>query len=227
MPIVIIASTNPVKIDATRQGFEAMFAQNNDSILSGSFAKSKDAVLTEPFHFQGVNVPSGVKHQPMTDAETLTGARTRAGNARAARPDADFWVGIEGGVEIRSEGEEKKKRKGERVRGEGEKRGKGEKEKEGEEGMQAFAWVVILGKDLTGEARTGTFQLPPKITRLVRQGVELGHADDLVFQRSNSKQKDGAIGILTDGLIDRTAYYAHAVMLALVPFKKRELYVEG
>ncbi len=173
-----------------------MFAQESESILSGGFTQSKDA--GDAYHFQGVDVPSGVSHQPMTDAETLTGARTRAGNARTARPEADFWVGIEGGVEERMK----------------------------DEGMHAFAWVVILGKDLTGEARTGTFQLPPEITRLVREGVELGHADDIVFQRSNSKQKDGAIGILTDGLIDRTAYYVHAVMLALVPFKKRELYAE-
>jgi inosine/xanthosine triphosphatase len=175
MPTVIVASTNPVKMDATRRGFEAMFAEGE-------------------FHIQGVAVPSGVSHQPMTDVETLTGARTRAENARAAQPDADFWVGIEGGVE------------------------------DSDRGMHAFAWVVILGRDLSGEARTGTFQIPPEITRLVRQGVELGHADDIVFGRTNSKQKDGAIGILTDGLIDRTAYYEHAVMLALVPFKKSELY---
>lgn len=179
MLTVIVASYNPVKIEAARLGFEAMFAG-------------------ETFHFQSMNVPSGVSHQPMTDAETLTGARTRAMNARSARPDADFWVGIEGGVERRGGGE------GER--------------------MDAFAWVVILGRDLTGEARTGTFQLPTEVTRLVQDGIELGHANDIVFQRSNSKQKDGAIGILTDGLVDRTAYYAHAVMLALVPFKKRELY---
>jgi inosine/xanthosine triphosphatase len=175
---IIIASSNPVKIDATRRGFETMFAGDE-------------------YHFQGVDVPSGVSQQPMTDGETLTGARNRAENARTARPEADFWVGIEGGVE------------------------------DSDRKMYAFAWVVILGKDLSGEARTGTFQLPLEITRLVRQGVELGHADDIVFQRSNSKQKDGAIGILTDGLIDRTAYYEHAVMLALVPFKKRKLYLEG
>ena len=193
MPTVIIASTNPVKIDAARQGFETMFALDHGSPLSGGLTQSKGAGDT--YSFQGVNVPSGVSHQPMTDAETLTGARTRAENARTARPEADFWVGIEGGVE------------------------------DYDRGMHAFAWVVILGRDLTGEARTGTFQLPPEITRLVRQGVELGHADDIVFQRSNSKQKDGAIGILTDGLIDRTAYYVHAVMLALVPFKKREMYI--
>lgn len=212
MPNVIIASTNPVKIDATRQAFEAMFAQESESILSGGFTQSKDA--GDVYHFQGVDVPSGVSHQPMTDAETLTGARTRAGNARTAHPEADFWVGIEGGVEERM--------KDAPMRTVATPPSEGGRMKD--EGMHAFAWVVILSRDLTGEARTGTFQLPPEITRLVREGVELGHADDIVFQRSNSKQKDGAIGILTDGLIDRTAYYVHAVMLALVPFKKRELY---
>jgi inosine/xanthosine triphosphatase len=198
MPIVIVASTNPVKIDATRLGFEAMFAGGM-------------------YHFQGVDVASGVSRQPMTDAETLTGARTRAENARTARPDADFWAGIEGGVEDR-------RMKDVPMGTVGTPPSEGRRMMD--EGMHAFAWVVILGKELSGEARTGTFQLPPEITRLVRQGVELGHADDIVFQRSNSKQKDGAIGILTDGLIDRTAYYEHAVMLALVPFKKRELYAE-
>ena len=85
----------------------------------------------------------------------------------------------------------------------------------------------MLDGSRSGEARTATFQLPPEIAGLVRQGVELGHADDRVFGRSNSKEKDGAIGILTDGLVDRKAYYAHAVMLALVPFKKPGLYFRG
>ncbi len=176
---IIVASTNPVKIAAAQNGFRAMK-------IGGDAG------------FTGVSVPSGVSDQPGTDAETLQGARTRARNARALFPAADFWVGIEGG--IADDGEQ----------------------------MIAFAWVVVLGRDLGagahGEARTATFQLPPEIRRLVLEGVELGHADDIVFGRSNSKQQDGAIGILTDGVVDRAAYYAHAVMLALVPFKKRELY---
>jgi inosine/xanthosine triphosphatase len=179
MTTVIIASTNPVKIDAARAGFRAMK-------IGGDAG------------FTGVSVPSGVSDQPGTDSETLQGARTRAGKARSLFPEADFWVGIEGGVE--DDGER----------------------------MIAFAWVVVLGKELgadaRGEARTATFQLPPEIRRLVLDGVELGHADDIVFGRSNSKQQDGAIGILTDGVLDRKAYYTHALMLALVPFKKHELY---
>jgi putative aldouronate transport system permease protein len=58
---------------------------------------------------------------------------------------------------------------------------------------------------------------------LVRAGLELGHADDRVFGRDNSKQANGAIGILTDDVVDREAYYVHAVIMALVPFKNPAL----
>lgn len=90
--------------------------------------------------------------------------------------------------------------------------------------MTAFAWVVILSNGQVGKARTSTFELPQKIAELVRQGVELGHADDLIFKRDNSKQKDGAVGILTNGIVDRTEYYKQAVLLALIPMLNRALY---
>ena len=90
--------------------------------------------------------------------------------------------------------------------------------------MFAFAWMVVEGENLSGEARTATFPLPGSIKNLVSQGMELGHADDLVFKRSNSKQKDGAVGILTAGIIDRKHYYEHALILALIPFINQTLY---
>jgi non-canonical (house-cleaning) NTP pyrophosphatase len=103
-------------------------------------------------------------------------------------------VGIEGGIEV-----------------------------EGEE-MHAFAWIYIQSKDMVGKSRTGTFLLPKKVTELVKQGKELGMANDIIFKKNNSKQKSGAVGILTDDLIDRTSYYTEAVILALIPFKNSELY---
>ena len=50
-------------------------------------------------------------------------------------------------------------------------------------------------------------------------------ADDIVFKRNNSKEKNGAVGILTNNLIDRTKYYEEAVVLSLIPFIKNELFV--
>ena len=49
-------------------------------------------------------------------------------------------------------------------------------------------------------------------------------ADDVIFRRSNSKQGDGIVGILTSGAVDRTEYYAPAMMLALIPFANAKIY---
>ena len=176
MKTIVKASQNPVKIEAARSGFEIMFPG-------------------ETFKVRSVSVPSGGGQQPMSSQETLQGARNRARNARQALPQADYWVGIEGGIEL--------------INGE----------------MAAFAWVFVLSQKRAGKSQTGTFFLPSEVAELIRQGKELGDADDIVFKRSNSKQKDGAIGILTSNVIDRTSLYQHAVVLALVPFKNPELYV--
>ena len=148
---------------------------------------------SETFTAEGISVPSGVNDQPMTDTETLQGAFNRANNVRAAHPTADYWVGIEGGCE----------------------------EKHGE--LWTFAWVVVLRAASVGKARTGAFMLPLEVANLVRSGIELGIADDQVFGRSNSKQTNGAVGLLTADLINRQQYYEHAVVLALVPFKNPNL----
>ena len=148
----------------------------------------------EQFEFVEVSVPSNVSNQPIGNNETFTGACNRVANAKAQIGGADFYVGIEGGVK--------------EVRSE----------------TQAFAWVYIEGKEKIGKARTATFFLPTKVTELLRQGKELGEVDDIVFNMHNSKQQMGAVGILTGSVIDRTAYYTEAVVLALIPFKNPNLY---
>jgi inosine/xanthosine triphosphatase len=175
MKKVIIVSKNPVKINAVKIGFEKMFPDME-------------------FQFESVSVPYGIADQPMNNQETMINAKNRAENAKNAINNADYWVGIEGGVE-----------------------------KSGTE-MEAFAWVVIKSKNCEGKARTGTFFLPKKIVELIDAGKELGEADDIIFGRTNSKQKNGAVGILTGDIIDRTKYYTEAVILSLIPFKNKELY---
>jgi non-canonical (house-cleaning) NTP pyrophosphatase len=90
--------------------------------------------------------------------------------------------------------------------------------------MAAFAWVVIKSSNQEGKARTGTFFLPNEVAKWVRAGKELGEADDLVFNKHNSKQANGAVGLLTDNVTDRTRFYEEAIILALIPFKNPELY---
>ncbi len=175
MITIAIASNNPVKIQATLNGFQRMFP-------------------SETYQVETVSVSSDVSDQPASNQETLRGALNRANGAVNLAPEADYWVGIEGGIE--DFGTE----------------------------MAAFAWIVVQTKDLCGKGRTGSFFLPRKVADLVRAGKELGEADDIVFLKSNSKQKDGAIGILTENVVDRTSLYEQAVILALVPFKNPALY---
>jgi inosine/xanthosine triphosphatase len=172
---IVVASLNPVKVGVARRGVERMFP-------------------AETIEHRAVSVPSGVRAQPFSHLETLTGARNRADAAAAIYPDADFWFGIEGGVE----------------------------EQDGE--LAAFAWVVARSGSRYGKACSGTFYLPHEVAQLVRGGMELGEADDRVFGRINSKQANGAVGLLTDDAIDRAAFYEQAVMLALIPFKNPLLY---
>lgn len=175
---IVVASHNPVKIQAVVNGFQRMFPG-------------------QEFIVQKIVVPSGVSHQPLSSAETVQGAVNRVTEAARQLPQADFWVGIEGGVE---ETEDAK--------------------------MIAFAWVAVRDSHLMGSGQTGTFYLPPGVADLIRQGKELGEADDIIFGRTNSKQENGAVGLLTGDVIDRAQLYEHAVILALIPFKNPGLYAD-
>ena len=90
--------------------------------------------------------------------------------------------------------------------------------------MHAFAWIVIQSDDMIGKSRTATFQLPLQIDKMVESGIELGDATDILFNDQNTKTKGGTVGQLTSGIIDRTEYYRHAVVLALIPFVNLQLY---
>ncbi len=173
---IVVASTNPVKVAAVSQGFRRLFP-------------------TQPFITEPFQAPSNVSQQPMSRAETYQGAYNRARAAMAARPDAAYAVGIEGGVELDEQGQ-----------------------------MSVFAWVVVSDNGgRLGKAQTAVFFLPEEVTQLVLSGYELGHADDIVFGRDNSKQANGSIGLLTNDVITRTDYYIPAVIMAFIPFKNPSL----
>merc|ERR1712232_329908 len=85
--------------------------------------------------------------------------------------------------------------------------------------LESFAWMAVRSTSgVWGFGRTASFNLPPQVVELVRGGMELGDADDKVFNKSGSKTQEGAVGILTHGCIDRMGYYEHPMVLALIPF---------
>lgn len=77
---VIVASENPVKLDATRRGFERVFPD-------------------EEIENEGVKTASGVPDQPMSDEETRRGAYNRLRELQGRGQEADYFISIEGGVE--------------------------------------------------------------------------------------------------------------------------------
>ena len=174
-----------------------LIVASKNPVKIAAVATAFETLFEKPASVQGVKVMSGVSNQPMSDEETQRGALQRATAARKKEPTADLWVGIEGGIQDPPNLQQ---------------------------GMMAFAWIVVISKKRRSFSRTATFPLPEPIARLVRAGHELGEADDIVFGKSNSKQQEGAIGILTGGKIDRQALYAHAVTMALLPFYNEKLY---
>lgn len=172
---IAVSSKNPVKIEAVRSAFGKTFPDREIKILSSK-------------------VNSGVNAQPVSSDETLQGAMNRAEKVFFAFPDADFSVGIEGGVHFYSEQ------------------------------TFAFAWMVVRSKEKLSKSKTSTFELSPKIAALLKKGYELGEADDMVFRQNNSKQKNGAVGLLTNNVITRKELYEQALILALIPHINPDLY---
>ena len=149
------------------------------------------AVLSRVFAgatFTGVAVQSGVPAQPWGEAQTRQGALNRA-RAALRHTGADVGLGLEGGV------------------------------RETSLGIMTCAWCAIvnsMGK--TGYGGGLHILLPPPVARQVRRGGELGPAMDSLVNEENTKQRQGAIGILTGGLSSRQAAYEQLVAMAAAPF---------
>jgi inosine/xanthosine triphosphatase len=138
---------------------------------------------------EGVAVASTVSDQPFGDDETIRGAVARARAAREAT-GAELGVGLEGGVVEQPDGR-----------------------------MRTCAWCAIV--DASGTQGVGgslAMPLPDAVASLIREGVELGHAMDRLVGGHDTKRGAGAVGILTDGLVDRQRAYEVLVSYALAPF---------
>lgn len=138
---------------------------------------------------EGVTVPSGVPDQPWGDDETVRGAEARARGALASS-DADLGVGLEGGVVALEDGT-----------------------------LRTCAWAVAT--DRAGRRGVGgsmAIPLPEAVSARLRAGEELSHAMDAVSRQTGTGRGVGAVGILTNGLVDRQRAYESLVTYALAPW---------
>lgn len=149
----------------------------------------------EEFTFIAHSAPSGVREQPLGDTETLQGATNRARACKEEYSDGDYFVGLEGGIG------------------------------DWEDNFWSFAWMHIEdAKGSSGNGKTGSLMLPPRMSTLIREGKEMSIAADSVFQENGSKHKGGTVGLLTDAVVVRKDFYKMALIFALIPFLHPELY---
>lgn len=141
-----------------------------------------------------VGVSSGVSEMPMSDDEAIRGASNRARAALEAA-NAVLGFGLEGSAA------------------------------DTEHGMFMKGWTAVAHRDgRLGIGGGGAVLLPERVARELRNGRELGPVIDEVIGGHNTKQKQGTTGVLTNGLLDRTAAFEFQVISALARFLKEELY---
>lgn len=146
-----------------------------------------------------VRVRSGVPEQPR-NAQTHAGAAARARRALAAKKDYDYGVGVEAGLVWNSS-----LRKWTDVQ-----------------------YVVVLDKlGQQTEAHGGGFYYPDAVTRQVLRGRTISDVMGPLAGDHRLGSTTGAIGFLTRGALDRRALTTHAVLLALAPRIRPQLYEEA
>lgn len=172
---VAVGSTNIVKIEAVKHAFASVWPDIKWEVM-------------------GVDVSSGVSSQPLTDEETIIGARHRALKARDTC-DADYGIGIEGGIqEIDTHF------------------------------YDSGWVVIVDRKNQEGSGSSLRIVVPPKMMAFISQGKELGEANDTTFQREDIGKQEGHFGTMTNGAITRVKGYTDGVIAALTRFIHPELF---
>lgn len=180
MKQVCVGSRNSVKVEAVGNAFIQVWPQ-------------------QPWNVTGFDVLSGVRDQPMSIEEAITGAYNRA-KAALEGGNSDYGVGLEGGiytVTVPSIGEI----------------------------VHDTGWVVVIDKyGVFGVASGPHMVVPPRMLQLIKSGDELGVAVDKVMGMTNSKQSIGHFGVMTNQVITRKSGYTMGVVSALARFIRPELF---
>ncbi len=172
--IVAIGSKNPTKIRPVRKIFKKYF---------------KDISI------ESYEVSSGVSDQPLSEDEIYEGALNRAKEVLKKAPDAEYGVGIEGGIV------------------------------ENSFGINEKSIVVIADrKGNIGVGISAALFLPRKVTRHIDEGKNLTQAIDSVFGTKDVGKGIGAYGTFTKGVVTRASGMEHAIAFALSRFLHKELF---
>lgn len=151
----------------------------------------------EVHEVRSANVDSKVSNQPMSATESIQGATNRAKGALAAIEDADFGVGLEGGLELV------------------------------DEKWYECGWMCVIERSSgrQGIGSSARFEMSSVLMKpILHEKKELAEVIDSITGKTDVRSGLGAMGILTAGHLDRGSAYSHGLMFALAPFLSEEKY---
>lgn len=151
----------------------------------------------------GYEVESGVSHTPASREELMQGARHRAEalqeSLRAKDCAADFYIGLEGGLDVTTDNGVK------RVF------------------LESWAYVTDGTRGYFG--CSGSIELPEALAEeVLSRGTELAAAMDQFAGRVGIRDGQGAWGVLSRDLISRQESFRLAVVAAFAPFYNAKMY---
>ncbi len=118
--------------------------------------------------------------------------------ATSALGDADLGIGIEAGVWRRDQGLFD---------------------------IQFCAIIDKMGRVTLGQG--SGFQYPPEVERKVEEGASVGETFKTLYGWDKEEKREGAIGFLSCGLLTRTELTEQAVLAAMIPRIRKELYLSS
>ena len=170
---IAVGSLNPVKLQAVEAVASRLFGHVS---------------------VEAVEVSSGVRCNPLSDAETLEGAAVRA-KASRQKSGADIGVGLEGGI-TRLDG---------RL-------------------YTCVWCAADTGTDMLTGGGVHIPVPEKVARMIVREGREMGEVMDRLTSITATKRKMGFEGIVTKGLINRRDSFERVLGFTLAPLISPELY---
>lgn len=192
--IIAVGSVRRPKVEAVREALTLFGA-----VLGGG----------AEIDLAAAEVPSGVRHTPLSREDMMTGARQRAEvlvrRARARNEPWRYFVGLEGGLDVIHDGA-------------------------AENGRRVFLenWAYVTDGNGRGAfGQSGAVVVPEALAKIVvDDGVELAEAVDAFAGGRGIRDAQGAWGVLTRNIITRQDAFRVAVINAFAPFFNRALYGE-
>ena len=151
----------------------------------------------------GYEVESGVTHTPTSREELMQGARQRAEalqeKLRAEGGRADFFVGLEGGLDVAIEN--------------------------GKKSIFLESWAYVTDGTHGHFGCGGSIEIPEALAEeVLSRGTELAAAIDQYAGAVGIRDGQGAWGILSGNLISRQESFRVAVLTAFAPFYNARMY---